>query len=151
MFIRRMEEKDRDAYLQMAWTFYHSPAVLHPVPDCYLTRAFDEVIRSDVYADGYLPISDMGEVMGYALLAKTFSQEVGGQAVWVEEIYIKPEFQGQGIGTRLLQFIEEAYPHCGRFRLEVEPDNEEAEKLYGRLGYHVLGYRQMVKDVPLEK
>ena len=39
--IRKIQESDRAVYLRMAHDFYHSPAVMHPVPDSYLARGFD--------------------------------------------------------------------------------------------------------------
>lgn len=67
MHIRRCEERDRELYLRLAKEFYHSPAVLHPVPDSYFERTFDEMMRSDVYADGFLLEEEDGTCMGYAL------------------------------------------------------------------------------------
>lgn len=148
MRLKRCRTQDREAYLRMAHDFYHSPAVLHPVPDGYLEAAFDEMIRSDVYADGFLLEGDGGERMGYVLTAKSFSQECGGQCVWVEELYVLPPYQGRGLGTQVFRLLEEYYPHCRRFRLEVEPENEGAARLYRRLGYQALGYDQYVKDRP---
>ena len=57
-----------------------------------------------------------------------------------------PEYQGQGLGTEALRQLESYYPAATRFRLEVEPDNLSAARLYQRLGFEVLEYRQFVKD-----
>ena len=66
----------------------------------------------------------------------------------IEDIYIKPEFRGQGIGTAFLQFVEQRYRDTAvRFRLEVEPDNLGADRVYRRQGYRELGYRQLFKDI----
>jgi ribosomal protein S18 acetylase RimI-like enzyme len=46
-----------------------------------------------------------------------------------------------------MQFIEREYPSAKRFRLEVSKDNTRAVGLYRSLGYEVLEYVQMVKDV----
>ena len=146
MHLRRLTPTDRETYLRLAHAFYHSPAVLHPVPDDHFVRTFEEILRSDVYADGFLLENDQGDCLGYAVTSKTFSQECGGQAVWVEELYILPEYQGRGFGTHALRQLEALYPSATRFRLEVEPDNESAARLYQRLGYEVLEYRQFVKD-----
>ena len=73
--------------------------------------------------------------MGYALTAKSFSQECGGQCVWVEELYVLPAYQGKGMGSRVFELLNAYYPDCCRFRLEVEPENEGAARLYRRLGY----------------
>lgn len=146
MRLKRLERTDRETYLEMSRAFYHSSAVLHPVPDSYLERTFEEVLASRVYADGFLIEDDDGTVMGYALTAKTVTQEAGGQVVWVEELYILPQHQGQGAGTQALRLLEAEYPHCARFRLEIEPENTDAERLYRRLGYQALEYRQMMKE-----
>ena len=47
--MRRIRPEDREIYLKMAHDFYHSDAVLHPVPDENLTASFDEMMRSDAY------------------------------------------------------------------------------------------------------
>lgn len=146
MHLRRVTASDREVYLKMVHDFYHSPAVLHPVPDEHFQRTFEEILRSDVYSDGFLLEDDEGRCMGYAVTAKGFSQECGGQFVWVDELYVLPEHQGKGVGTEALRLLEEYYPHCKRFRLEVEPDNEDAARLYRRLGFEGLAYRQFVKD-----
>lgn len=147
MRIRRFKETERETYLEMAEAFYRSPAVLHPVPHEYFERTFDEMMRSDAYVDGYLLESDAGEPMGYLLVSKTFSQECGGQAVWVEELSVLPAFRGQGAGSEALKWVGTRYPQARRFRLEVEPENERAIELYRRLGYEELSYFQMIRDV----
>ena len=83
---------------------------------------------------------------GYALLSKTFSQEVGGRVVWLEEIYLRENSRGKGLGKEFFAFFKQKYAAARRLRLEVEPDNARAEKLYRSLGFEELGYKQMVLD-----
>ena len=52
--IRKMRSEDKKTYMEMAREFYHSDAVLHPVPDTYFERTADEALRSDVYAEIFL-------------------------------------------------------------------------------------------------
>lgn len=146
MKLRRVAQGDREAYLTLAKAFYHSPAVIKPVPEAYLAATFAEMMRSDDYVDGFMLESDAGESMGYALTAKTFSQEAGGLAVWLEELYILPQFQRQGLGSQAIRALEAYYPENRRVRLEVEPDNADAARLYRRLGFKPLAYRQYVKE-----
>lgn len=146
MKIRRFEEQDRELYLKLADAFYHSPAVLHAIPDEYIVRTFDEMMRSDVYVDGFLISTEEDVPMGYALISKTFSQECGGLAIWLEELSVLPEFRGHGVGSKVFEWLEEYYPQWARIRLEVERDNERAVALYERIGYQELAYYQMVKD-----
>lgn len=44
--IRKMRSEDKKTYMEMAREFYHSDAVLHPVPDTYFERTADEAFRS---------------------------------------------------------------------------------------------------------
>ena len=146
MRIRRLAPSDRHVYLEMARAFYASDAVDHPIPEEFLVRTFDEMMRSDVYVDGWLLLTDQDAPMGYMLLSKTFCQEAGGLNIWVEELSILEPFRGQGAGSRALRMVEEMYPDWMRLRLEVEPDNKRAIEMYRRLGYQEFAYYQMVKD-----
>ena len=143
--MRKICPGDRETYLRMAHDFYHSEAVLHPVPDKYLSRAFDEMMRSEDYLLGFF-FEHGGRTAGYALLAKTYSQEAGGPAVWVEEIYLLPEFRNLGLGRAFFAELKRLAP-AARYRLEIEPDNARAENLYRSVGFETLGYKQLVMDI----
>lgn len=142
---RKIIESDREKYIEMAKAFYASPAVLHNVPCEHFEKTFDEMMRSEVYALGYI-IEDKGKTAGYALLSKTFSQEAGGITVWIEEIYILPEFREKGLGSAFLEFVKNEIP-AARYRLETEPENERAKVLYKRNGFEKLDYEQFVIDM----
>ena len=142
--IRRITPADREIYLKLAHDFYHSEAVLHPVPDAYLSRSFDEMMRSEDYLTGLI-FECEGETAGYALLNRSWSQEAGGMAVWIEEIFILEKFRSRGLGRELFDSLEKFAP-AARYRLEIEPDNERAEKLYRRMGFEPMGYLSMVKE-----
>ena len=141
---RKLQMSDREVYLKMVEEFYHSDAVLHPVPVEYHINTFNEIMRSDEYLECYM-LEDEGEAVGFALLSKSFSPEVGGPIVWVEEIYIR-----EGIGKAFFAFMHEIIP-AARYRLEIEPDNKRAEALYSSMGYTELAYKQMVRDTDKQK
>lgn len=85
---------------------------------------------------------------GYGLVSLTYSNEVGGLVVWLEELYIREQARGFGLGTEMIAFIENRYAgRVARFRLEVEERNQGAVRLYERLGYVSLPYSQMTKDI----
>ena len=141
---RKINANDQALFLAMSDEFYHSPAVLHDIDASFHQRTFDELMRSDEYADCYIIEAD-GAAAGYALLAKTFSREAGGIVIWIEELYLRSAYQGQGLGSSFFHWIEQQLP-AARYRLEVEPENVRAARLYERLGYSVLPYRQMIKE-----
>ena len=141
---RKITEKDRELYISYADTFYHTDAVNAPVPENNYRATFDELMRSDVYAEGYVFEYD-GKPCGYALLAKTFSQEAGGLMVSVEELYIDPEYRSRGIVTEFFDWLK-SKPEIMRLRLEVEDYNERAIRLYKRIGFEMSPYQQMIID-----
>ena len=144
--VRKVTPQDKEMYLSLTEEFYQSDAVSHNIPLENRLNTWDEIMRSDEYADCYFVIKD-GDVAGYMLLAYTFSQEAGGKTAWIEEIYILPEFRSMGLGNELFDFIKaEIEPDCARLRLEVEADNIRAKKLYKSLGFKQLEYEQMIRE-----
>lgn len=139
--IRLMEEKDRDAVLDMMRVFYASPAVHTNGSEKIFQADIDGCVGDSPYIEGYV-FEGAGEVQGYAMLAKSFATEFGKPCIWIEDLYIKDEYRGQGIGTRFFAFIEEKYKNV-IFRLEVEEENERAVAVYKKCGYDFLPYKEM--------
>lgn len=144
--IRALRQEDRELYLKMAHDFYHSPAVLHPIPDSYIEKTFEECISGGTYARIFI-LEYEGQPAGYGLVAKTFSQESGGYVYWLEELYIMEEYRSRGLGSEFFAYVEQHKEEgVTRFRLEVEEDNTRARALYERLGYKAFDYSQMIKE-----
>ena len=58
---------------------------------------------------------------------------------WLDEILIKTDYSGRGIGTSLIQdVIADARTRNRRLRLRVLMENDGAKRLYERLGFEVL-------------
>ncbi len=143
--IRKLTPQDHVLFLDLCREFYHSSAVMHPIPESYYENTFQELMRSEVYTQCYI-LEYEGQPAGYALLSKSYSAEAGGMVVWIEELYLRPDFRSHGIGSEFFAFLEQEHP-AARYRLEIEPDNERAAKLYRSRGYEVLPYVQMIKDI----
>lgn len=145
--IRQFVAEDKSEYIRLSREFYQSSAVEHSVPEENFHHTFRQCMDGSPYAEGFAFIKG-SSFAGYALASITWSNEMGGIYVWLEEAYILPEFQGMGICSAFFEYAEERYRgRAKRFRLEIMPANENAARLYRRMGYKELGYRQMVKDV----
>ena len=140
---RKIDQAERAEFLAMSREFYESDAVLHSIPEEFHERSFEELMRSDVYLECYIMETD-GKAVGYALLTKTFSREAGGLNIWVDELYLRPEYRGLGAGSAFFAFLEQTHP-AARYRLETDPENKRAQSLYRRMGYRDLPYLQMIK------
>ena len=144
MNVRRIKATDKNEYIKLVTEFYNSDAVLAPVPESHIDKAFAELMRSDERIVCYLAEED-GEIAGYALIARFYSQEAGGEVAWLDEIYIRDGFRGKGAGTAIINKVFEDFKDAAAFRLEIEPENEGAERLYKRLGFQKLDYEQRIK------
>ncbi|MBM6870218.1 GNAT family N-acetyltransferase [Pseudoflavonifractor phocaeensis] len=144
--IRAMTGQDRDAVMSMVLEFYHSPAVEHEVDAATLEKTFwDAVDPAEGLLRGLL-LEEDGEAVGYAYVTFCYSGEMGGRVVFFDELYFRPQCRGKGYGTQVFRWLKREYPDYPRFRLEVTEANEKAARLYARLGFRTLEYRQMVLD-----
>ncbi len=144
--VRKIVKEDRASYLKMAKEFYSSEAVDHSLPESYFSETFQELMRSDCYADAYI-LECGNKTAGYALLAKTFSQEAGGMVLWIEELYVMPDDRGRGLGHEFFLYLKNNLCRgVKRIRLEVESSNTRAISLYRKLGFEDLPYLQMIEE-----
>ena len=143
---RNFVKEDRDAFFRMVKKFYAPPAVLHFPSDEVMLSAFDAAIDMPEYVKGYIFECD-GKPAGYAMVSLKFETEVGGIAAWIEELFVEEEFRGYGIGSKFFEYlVKELKDKIRRLRLEVGEDNLDAIRLYKRLGFEFLDYRQMTID-----
>lgn len=143
--IRKMTESDRTQVVNMMRIFYHSPAVW--------TNGSEEIYHNDVtacvgespYAEGFI-FENETEIMGYGMIAKSFSTEFGKPCIWIEDLYLKEEYRGKGIGSCFFTYLEKEYPNT-IMRLEVEEENTRAVAVYKKNGYEELPYMEMKKEI----
>lgn len=145
MMIRKIAANDRAEYIKMAEDFYSSPAVLSPVPRAHFENTFDELMKASVYTEGFI-FEINNTVAGYGLIAKTYSQEAGGIVIWIEEIYVIKDYRGKGLGSEFIEYVKDNIP-AKRYRLETEPENIGAQKLYKRHGFNRFEYINFSIDI----
>ena len=141
--IRYMEPKDKSQVMDMMRVFYASPAVLSNGSEEIFEADVDNCIGESPYLEGYIFESN-GNIQGYGMIAKSFSTEFGKPCIWIEDIYVKDEYRGMGIGSHFLHYIEEKYPDAV-LRIEAEAENERAVHVYKKCGYEVLPYMELKK------
>lgn len=107
--IRDVREEDRVELFGMQKDFYSGEACEHSIPEENFEATLRECIRSREYGR-LLIIEDEQGIAGYFLLAITWSNEAGGQVVWLEEAYFKEEARGKGYGSQVFGWVEKEYP-----------------------------------------
>lgn len=81
-------------------------------------------------------ICDADSCVGYVVVSFDFSLEYGGRNAWIDELFIRPELRGKGIGSKALDFAVQVARECGAkvLHLEVNRGNP-AINLYRRHGF----------------
>ena len=77
-----------------------------------------------------------GEVVGFALWYVSFSTWKGLPGLWLEDLFVRPEARGEGLGRRLLEALAAVCVERGwaRFEWWVLDWNTPAHGFYASLG-----------------
>ena len=102
--------------------------------------ATEEIIRASLfgkrpYAYALLAQVD-GVSAGFCIYFYNFSTFVGKPGIYIEDIYVAPDYRKLGIGKRIFAKIGEIakYNNCGRIEWWVLDWNRNAIDFYERLG-----------------
>ena len=124
-----LEIADISIITQMMQNFY---AIDNYPMDVEVAKTlFQEFISNEHLGKSWLIYSE-NEIVGYIILTFIFSFEYGGKIAFVDELFIKETARGKGFGKEAVQFIQQEVPKLSLklLYLEVEPHNENAQKLY---------------------
>jgi GNAT superfamily N-acetyltransferase len=77
-----------------------------------------------------------GVPAGFALFFHSFSTFLGRPGIYLEDLYVKPEFRGKGLGRALLIYLARLAKErdYGRLEWSVLDWNEPAIRLYEGIG-----------------
>ena len=91
-------------------------------------------------AAGALVAERRGELIGYAIYFFTFSSFVGRPGIWLEDLYVRPQFRRRGLGRRLIEAIARigVKRNCGRYEWTALNWNRTALGFYRTLGARVM-------------
>ena len=141
--IRPMEEKDKKEVVDMMREFYASPALITNGSEEIFNANVNNCIGNSQFVEGYV-FCENDSIIGYGMLAKSYSTEFGKHCIWIEDLYLKEKYRGLGVGGLFFKFIEEKYKGY-LFRLEVENGNINAINKYKKSGFDELPYMEMKK------
>ena len=140
--IRKIIESDKKIVVDMMRKFYSSPALITSGSEKIFANNVESCLKNSPYIDGFVFLAE-NKIVGYGMIAKSFSTEFGGECVWIEDIYLDENFRGQGIGSSFIKFVRENYPQK-ILRLEAEHENLKAVQTYKNFGFKELPYLEMV-------
>ncbi len=91
----------------------------------------------------YVVAEDDGKVVGGLMVTFEWSDWRNAWFWWIQSVYIVPNSRGKGIYRLLYDFVKthaRAEGNVCGFRLYVERENHNAQKVYERLGMRQPGY-----------
>ncbi len=85
---------------------------------------------------GHVAAAADGELLGFALWFRNFSTWDGQHGIYLEDLYVRPEARGAGVGGALLAALAGICVQRGYTRLQwwVLDWNDDAQRFYRRLG-----------------
>lgn len=89
-------------------------------------RPFAEVLLAE----------DAGQVVGFALFFHNYSTFLGRPGIYLEDVFVRPEYRGKGHGKALLRALAQIAVErgCGRMEWAVLDWNEPSIEFYRSLG-----------------
>jgi GNAT superfamily N-acetyltransferase len=128
------EEEDTELILELIRALAEFEKLAHEV------AADVEILRRSLF--GSRRVAEVliaeygGATAGFALFFHNFSTFLGKPGIYLEDLFIKPEFRGKGIGREVLAFLARLAVErgCGRLEWAVLDWNTPAIDFYKRLG-----------------
>ena len=122
--------------------FIHGLAEYEHLADQVVATELDianALFGSDKVADVVLA-DYQGESAGFALYFRSFSTFLGKPGLYLEDLFVRPEIRGKGIGTALLVYLAQIATERGYGRLEwsVLDWNTPSIEFYKSLGAVVM-------------
>ena len=106
----------------------------------HLVVATEEGLRQTLFEEPrgaeVLLAREGDETVGFALFFHNYSTFLGQRGIYLEDLYVRPPYRGQGYGKALLQHLARLAieRRCGRLEWAVLDWNEPAIGFYKRLG-----------------
>ncbi|MEM7020103.1 MAG: GNAT family acetyltransferase [Pseudomonadota bacterium] len=122
--IRPFDEADEAAVIAL-WNKVFDYSAPHNDPAASIRRKLD--VHRELFLVAVMDGSVIGTVMG----------GYDGHRGWIHSMATDPESQKKGIGTLLMQHVEQAIKArgCVKINLQVREDNAEVIAFYKSLGY----------------
>ena len=102
--------------------------------------ATEETLRESLFGSRRVAEVVIGyaekEPVGFAVFFHNYSTFLGRPGIYLEDLFVLPDWRRRGLGTKLLRYIasEAVARNCGRLEWSVLDWNEPAINFYKKLG-----------------
>jgi GNAT superfamily N-acetyltransferase len=132
-FIRVATEKDIPLVLRFIKALAQYEKLPHEV------TATEDILRHNLFerkTAEVLLAFEGDEAVGFAVFFHNFSTFLGKPGIYLEDVFVRPEFRGRGYGKALMVSIARLATErdCGRFEFSVLDWNKPSLDFYRSLG-----------------
>ena len=112
-------------------------AVYEKLEDDVITSV--EELQENIFSKNFAKVliaEESGKPVGFALYFYNFSTFVGKPGIYLEDLFVEPEYRGKGYGKALLVALAKIAKEedCGRFEWSVLDWNTPSIEFYKALG-----------------
>lgn len=107
-------------------------------------EATEETLKESLFEEQHAEViigEYDNEPAAFALFFHNFSTFVGRPGLYLEDLFVKPEYRGKGIGTIMLSFLAKTAVdrRCGRFEWWCLDWNTPSIEFYKKMGANPMG------------
>ncbi|MGE3319891.1 MAG: N-acetyltransferase family protein [Candidatus Berkiella sp.] len=140
LIIRAAKLTDCKAVYDMAYELAKMQDLLSRF--CLTELSLEDMVNNKEEATQTIVVEKEGQVVAFAMhtLLKNNRLYHHGFAMYIDELYVLPDYRNQGIGKALFQYIGEIalMKQCNRLEWWVETNNEGAFAFYEHMGARAL-------------
>jgi GNAT superfamily N-acetyltransferase len=123
--------------VSMMQALYAEDQASSPVDRSHFTATV-EFLLANPSRGRILAFREGESLRGYALLVPYWSNEFGGNLLYIDELFVVPEARNRGISRRFFAYLQRTRPYDPvALALEVTPANTNARRLYESLGFEL--------------
>jgi ribosomal protein S18 acetylase RimI-like enzyme len=144
--IRLATVNDIEELMRMMAEFYAETGT--PMTDSS-REAFSQLLYDETLGRIWILTADDAFV-GYAILTFGFSLEYGGRDAFIDDLYVRSGYRGEGLGRLAMETLleESRRLKIRALHLEVDRDNDVAQRLYQEFGFVDHGRQLMTAALP---
>jgi diamine N-acetyltransferase len=131
--IRSIDESDFEQLLKLIQEF----SIFEQLPD-KMTNSLEKMKEEKDFFQGFVAETTDQKIIGYASYFFCYYTWIG-KSLYLDDLYIQPEYRGKGIGTDLIrQIIGKAKETgCHKVRWQVSKWNRPAIDFYRKIGAEI--------------
>lgn len=135
--IRKFKLIDKKEIIELIQNLYKENSYEESITLQKMNRTFKEFFLHTEKGSIFV-IEEKEKIIGYAIIINYWSNEFGGNILFIDEIYIHPDYRNIGIGTNFINYlIKNKINSSVGIQLEVNKSNKNAKNFYEKLGFNL--------------